>query len=639
MSAREFPVNTVPPVFIYQDQQRMIRAVHHPHYRSTIIGQPSEWDNVCIAFASDVHGGHITTLVLPAEEIFTTTPEISVPTTETMVAMLADAEGGNILPLDRGPNVVQVRSRRMIPVPHAYIRQFLFRALTPSQAWNQVGEQVLIDGRADDCEVLLNFLKAAAVSSFGGVRNEPHGPPAVAIRVPVQPTIGNEEFYTHLADKLRTVLPGSTMAPTPSEVLQQVVDSQNRLHQTLSNTAIANRRDRLLEREEALIPKSFSEVFPAFAAKIRKLCGAGNDDGALPEFWKAHAKEGGKKKYGFMLLQEGATTRARHPNSAGVHPIISANLYEQISKFSLGTSDLEDLRVGLSPFLMCPVGYERADQQRRLNEQYLMLSDGVAPSLADSNLILPAVYNIPSNVYQLVDFIGAYSVVLDVLLGVEHRLSKRFYKHHRFWVQQTSTVVNAMPPNAHGHIILGTLRFLQVNLMRYINEEMYTDAGDQGEDGYDGVVPLPDFASLESVILNRTFQVLPLMPASYQAQVAAQVQASQSVSNSSGNSNTPKAPRQAAAANDTSRSVQVSAPTNHVVTAWHERFDRGSKSILTLRTDGAGSLPKSSDGQHHLCLSYHFKGTCYNNCRSRSTHRQLNAAETTDFQAFVDKYL
>jgi hypothetical protein len=251
------------------------------------------------------------------------------------------------------------------------------------------------------------------------------------------------------------------------------------------------------------------------------------------------------------------------------------------------------------------------------------------------------VYNIPSSVYQLVDFIGAYSVILDVLLGVEHHLSKRFQKHHRFWVQQTSTIVNAMPHNAHGHIILGTLRFLQVNLMRYINKEMYTDVGDNGddEDSNNDVVALPDFAYLENVILNRTFQVLPMMPASYQAQVAAQVHASQPSPIISGNPNALKAPRSSAANSDANKSVQVSAPPNQVVAAWHKRFDKGNKSILTLRTDGAGTLPKSADGQHHLCLSYHVKGTCYNNCRSRSTHRQLNASETTDFQAFVDKCL
>jgi hypothetical protein len=65
-----------------------------------------------------------------------------------------------------------------------------------------------------------------------------------------------------------------------------------------------------------------------------------------------------KNSAGFAILQGLATTWANAVDSAQVLPIVLAALYEQLSKFCIGTDDTEDLQVGLSPFLMCPVGYQ-----------------------------------------------------------------------------------------------------------------------------------------------------------------------------------------------------------------------------------------------------------------------------------------
>jgi hypothetical protein len=85
----------------------------------------------------------------------------------------------------------------------------------------------------------------------------------------------------------------------------------------------------------------------------------------------------GKKSAGFGLLQEYVTARACEPDSANIQLIVSANLYKQLSKITIGSTDQEDLRSGLSPFLMCPVSYHKAAAQRELNAQYSLISEGV----------------------------------------------------------------------------------------------------------------------------------------------------------------------------------------------------------------------------------------------------------------------
>ena len=359
LSTVDFPADQVPAVFIFQDNHRNIRAVHHMHKITRPLGQPpGQWDNVCIGFSSDIHEGHITTLVLPTPELFTATPNTIVPTTATMQQRLTTAANGMLQQFDiNDADVEEVRSRRVIPVPHAYVMQFLYRSLTPSDAWQQIGMQIIADGREADCMVLLNFLRMTAVNERAQLRNDPDLLPRVAIVEDVAPPHGDGVFFAHLTRKLRTLLPAGTMAPTPNAVLQQVMHGQNMLRQTLQEAAIDNRAARLHEQEVAAAPKTVSEVFPAHAAKIRALCDAGNDDDLLPELWKQLARAGGKKTAGFNLFQELATARACDPTSARVHPIVSATLYEQISKFRIGTSDQEDLKIGLSPFLMCPTGY------------------------------------------------------------------------------------------------------------------------------------------------------------------------------------------------------------------------------------------------------------------------------------------
>lgn len=630
LSTTNFPTDRVPSVFIFQDNQRKIRSVHHMHLITPLIGQPAgEWNDVCIGFVSDMHNGHITTLRLP-NNMFTMSPPALVPTTATMQAQLAANHNDMIPPLDPGDDIEEIMSRRMIPVPHAYIQHFLFRTLTPPEAWNQVGLQIIADGRENDCQILLNFLRMTAVNTRGQLRNDPVLLPQIATIIDVHPPVGDANFYAHLTYKLRSLLPAGVMAPTPNAIIQQVVHGQNMIRQTLQEAAIETRAARLQEHETATAPKTFSEAFPANASKIRALCNAGNDDDMLPEFWKQLARVNGKKTIGFNLFQELVTARALEPDSAHVQPIVSAALYEQVSKFRIGSNDQEDLKSGVSPFLMCPIGYHRADAQRQLNDQYVMVNDGNAPTLADTRQILPATYNIPTNIYVLVDFIGSYSVIIDVLLGVDHPLATRLRQHHQYWDMHKSTVVNALMPEAHGIAVLHTLRYLQIECLSYFSAKMYSLPASA-----------PDFQFLERTIRNRTFGSLPPMPAEYYYSQAAQ---QQKTPPPSGAASSATAPTAAPTSNTRTRGertagAQVTAPTDATVPTWLERFSADKKSIQTLKLDGAGKLPKIRDGSSTICLSYHLRGQCFDNCGSKSTHRKLTAEEHATFQQFVDKHL
>ena len=200
LSTAMFPADQVPAVFAFQDNNRQIRTVHHIHKFTKPLGQPpGPWDNTCIGFASDIHEGHITSWILPVPELFTTTPATLVPTSATMQVHLAAAANGRLHPFDENDADVEVvQSRRFVPIPHAYIMQFLFRTLTPADAWNQIGLQIIADGREADCQVLLNFLRMATINELGQLRNDPDLLPVIALVEDVHPPNGDGVFYAHL---------------------------------------------------------------------------------------------------------------------------------------------------------------------------------------------------------------------------------------------------------------------------------------------------------------------------------------------------------------------------------------------------------------------------------------------------------
>jgi hypothetical protein len=421
---------------------------------------------------------------------------------------------------------------------------------------------------------------------------------------------------------LKAILPGGTAAPTPQAVLHQVMRGQTMLQQTLYNVAEGNQVDRQREQDTAHAPKTVSEAFPAHAAKIRQICNAGNEDENLPRYWTLWARESGKKSTGFRLLQALATERANDHESARVQSIVSATLFEQLANFQLGSIDLEDVKLGLSPFLMCPVGYRQASAQRTLNDQYMMVNDGTAPSLADTKAILPPTINVPDDIHQLVDFIGAYSVVMDVILGVAAPLSIRLREHHTFWDSQKSMVCNSMPQQSYCSLILGVMRYLQLAVLRYLNTLMYSTQA----------AALPNIDYLETTVDTRTYQTLPQMPAAFYP-------SSNTTPAKVAGGGTPATTTRGPIQEDRNRGIPVAAPANEVITAWANAYANAQKSLATLRLDGAGKLPMAAKGGYQLCLCYHLKGTCFHNCRNHSTHRRLNAAETTSFQAFVDQHL
>jgi hypothetical protein len=522
-----------------------------------------------------------------------------------------------------------ITTRGMIVVPHAYVPQMWCRSPTPEEAWLQVGERIREDGRTMQCKYFLNFLRVASCYRLPVDKKSESRPPETVRPRPLAMPRPDPPYMEHIHRRLQQHLPGLSQAVNPTAMTQQLMQSTTELREVMQLTAAAQAG----RGTEEPTPKAFSDLYVGVAASIRKLCGAGDDDAQLPPFWKMLALVKGKKNQALPQLNALLAQRAREPDSAQVFPIFPASLYEQVSAFSLGSLDLENITTGLTPFLMCPRGYSKAKGQEDINTQYIMMhGEGGAATLDDIRKLVTATYNVPDNLYQLLDFIGAYSVIIDVFVGKDEPLSRALYRHYVFWRQNLPQVISAIPnlPANHTRVCIGVLRSIQLTTVQYINNRMDVNLPDDGP---------PSYSFIEEAVLRRSLDVLPGLPDRY---LAAPTPRQAPAAAAAGGLPTPTAGTAPVATNlQATRTIgaQVVAPASEVVARLHERFAAGEKSIQTLRTTASKRHPKQANGTGKLCLSYHLRGICFDNCGSLGTHRKLIKSEEDALMAFLESEL
>lgn len=623
------PVDRVPSLFMYQDPNTTLRIIHHIHLVEPLFGQPDNpLTNMYLGLTGEVYHGIIQVVQVPTATFFAATGDIVVPTNDTLTAQIAAAADGMVGPYNQGdPDTFVINVRKAVPIPHAYIGLVAFRSFTPREAWQQLGLQIIQDGRAQDCATLLDFLRAATVRVRAGrnLRNPPNAPlepPGTTQPAILTPPVDGP-VVEHLHRKLLQYLPGMhapQAAHAAGEPQQQVAQVAMLV---MAEHREAMRADRLQEREadreEKAAEKSFSVVFPANALGLRRLCLAGNDDELLPEFWQFFASIKGKKGPGAAALADRVSRRAAEPDSAGVPPIIATNLYVNISSFALGASDPEIITQGVSPFLMCPDGSAKAEKTAILTHEYMLLQGETVPRLDDIRQLVPSNnYHIPEDFHTLADYLGAYSVIWDVLIGPEHPLAVSLRQHHRYWISNMRSILKAIPESKlRNVVIIGTLRHIQLYALRYVSKTMLYGPG---------TVPVPTFDLVVDSIEGRLFHHFPSLPPAY-TQPVTQTKTPVTTQTSS----TPRG-------NKTSgEGVQIVASAADLNKQLMDTFDASDKSIQELRR--IPKQPRAKGGTAHLCLSYHLKGVCFDICRKSKTHRPLDKQEVENMQAFLKLHL
>ena len=595
--------NDTPKVLLYLQPgpEPRIRMVHRVTRYTPALGLTTGWDGSVFAMASDVGpGNQITWVHFPATVAFTRTAYVRVPLVAHMVAAWTAAPAAQLLGpfADNAPSTEAVRTRFFSPVPKAYVPLVMGRdSWAPRELWEQLATVIIDDNRLPMCSPLLKWLRCASTHSFGA--DGAADTPAVTIASLVAP-VADAALQRRLWGWVTADLPGLTSRSGTANLA--MTDTLQALKAEFS----LQRVEAAAARAAAKLPKTLSEKFPEASGGLRLLCEVPTD-ADLPPFWLTFATLG--KKEGFFALGQALDARAEHSGSMGHAPMVTPALYERISNFTFGSRNVDDLTAGLSLFLMTSGLGADASAQRQQSTVYQMMYAGTAAPAVEQVLpLINSTPNMPTSMLGLQIALKNYSVLLDVLLGAQHRMSHDFRRFVHSWDRITLEVEASFGDQIRSWIPR-FMRYLQLSMVQYFNL-----AGSVGPDA-----PLPPLNQLIQHVQMRNWPALPPLPSGYLAEPPRPAQ--------------PTAPRPPPAPGGQPPPAPPATAGTPVTNLHQDRelvshFERGNLGLRSLTTHAsARPLPTADGSTTQLCLAHVFRGTCSSNCGRAATHRALSSTE------------
>jgi hypothetical protein len=609
--------NDTPKVYLYMPRgdTRRIKVVHRITRYSPALGVPTEWDNGVYAFGSDVSpGNQITTVVFPAATAFMRTAHTRIPTLAAMAdTWQAFPDVLCVGPFDEDdPFTEAARTRFLTPVPKAYIPLVMGKPQwTPRELWAALSSQIAVDGLNGPCAPLLKWIRVASTltPSNAGV-----APPAVVID-PLEVPLADEWLNRRVWSWVSSDLPA--LATRTGGAAAVMSDSLVAMTMEFSK----QREEAAAARIAAKAPKTMAEKYPEATDGLCRICEV-TTHLELPPFWAVFASC--NKKEGLFALQQALDLRGSQAGSAGQVPVASPVLFERISNFAFHSRNVDDLTSGLSPFLMCAGLGSEANAARNNASVYQMMYSGAAAPAIDQLLpLITAAPHMPSSMLGLLISLQGYSVLLDVLLGVTHRVSVDFRAFLLSWQSLMLDVEGSFGDQIRAWIPR-FLRFVQLAMIQYFNTSLVRGAN----------ASLPPLHQLIAHVEYRNWQALPPLPSNY-------VQTPPPPAVGGGAPVAPVAPVRPPAAPPP---APPPAPANTTVTNIQPdrqlmaRFERGNVTLRVLTSHAAASpLPTADGSTTQLCLSHALRGVCNSTCRRSSTHRALTSTERSALEALLTR--
>jgi len=611
-----------PKVFLYLTSlpSPVIKVAHRVSRYAPALGAPTDWDDSVFAFGSDVGPGNQVTLVnFPAGEAFGRTAHVRVPTMAGFTAAWSANEGADCVGpyQDNDPDTEMVRTRFFAPVPKEYASVVIRRGrFTPEELWTELGALILADNRGQMCAPLLKWIRIAG--TYSGPSEAPGDapmPPTNTV-VPLTAPLSDAQLQLRLWGWLTADLPAlAHRTGTTTGAMTATLDA-------MRAEFARQREDASAARVASKLPKTMSAKYPEASDGLRRLCEVASDED-LPPFWRTYATL--SKKEGIFALSQALDQRAANDGSAGHAPIATPALFERISQFSFGTRDVDNLTAGLSPFLVCTgLNQDAAHARDQAVIYQLVYAGSAAPTLDQLRQLVSSAPSMPATMLGLMVTFKGYSVLLDVILGVEHRLSVAFRSFVSTWEKVMLDVEVAFGGQI-GAVVPLFLRFVQLSCIQFFNAAVLLGT----------VASLPPLGQLITCVQYRNWQSLPPLPGHY-------FQPAPPAAPPGGGAPVLPAPSQQrrppGSPAGTPAGTQVSVTNVRPDRALMSRFERCNTALRTLTShESAVPLPMNEANTSQLCLSYCLRGSCFSGCQRTTTHRLLTSSEKATVDAWLTR--
>lgn len=568
---------------------------------------PSHWDGRGLTFMGDVLPGNFVSIGLFPDTAFDVVGPVTVPTIPQADASLAGNAGQDVLlPFANGAaNTENISVRHVVRVPHAYVPLVMQRNLSPRELWTQLGGAIRNDGREADCGIILQWIRAALCLQPDPLDGANFLAPVVSLGTAanvLQQLAADEDLQRYRWETLTSDLPAldpTRLAPTDQFVALLAAMRQERAAERAADAAA---------RAAASGPKMPSAVFPTTTSRWMRLTRTLNERDLPPLYHRwATATKGERRQVFADLVEERGN---EYDAATAVVPIVSKELYEIVlhGRFAPRPHEMDDLTLGLHPFTTGYFDDETGTEVRVRAQRFdTMMNGNAAPSLAEQDTFTTKEVPIPASVFGGGLQIKGCSVVLDVVLGNADPLAASYRAFcTRDWpsMEAILQLCATHDLDISSNVMPGILRWIQVHIGDYFQD--LQRGNNQPE--------LPNFRDLVRITQRRTFNLLPPLPFRYRVTTPASDGPTRGAAPVPAPAPAPALPGRGGA--------MVTNPS--INRTWKTAFDNARRRLVELRS----LAPVFANGAE-VCLSYHLRGTCYDNCARAGTHRALNQQERT----------
>jgi hypothetical protein len=412
----------VPTAFLLLHDGRLHVYLQIDKYHPSLGMPPSVWDDKMFAQKGELYRNQAIMVEWKSDYFHQLNQQVLVPAPATIDATIAGQPDVELLgPYAQGEAGTDlIKVRKTCFVPPKYVGMFLGTPLTPREAWERVRGQMVVDGNEVSCRALVKYLQAALT------RPAPNADPLLTLAEAPTAPVADAALMEH---RRRILIEDF---PELSEEVER--RQQDQIAISLGELVRDNQAAREEARQEKQREKSKGVEEMLGETGVQKLLRWSQVESSsdLQDIWMDLARA--KKAQQLGVLQWAIDKVKEDIGESELQFIVTPAILEMVKSLRLVMVTNNHVSTGLQPFLFPEEAVEGAMSSKALYEA--MYDGRNAPPLSDFAVVMQAKPGAPRAIYQARNQVRRVHILLVVLLGEEHRLTRSY---ERFYLRFTSS--------------------------------------------------------------------------------------------------------------------------------------------------------------------------------------------------------
>jgi hypothetical protein len=490
--------NAYPKVFVtVTSDPPMISCLLRPTRFTAPMGVVSPWGNGIFCLNGDISAhGHPSIVNWPADA-FTRCAVVRAPTAvEVNTLWMANPALESLGPFALGaPNTEEIQCRFVCPLPAKYAAIALQKRRSPREFWHDVIHAIEADGNTVSCAELLIWARMACTLR---TMPAPGADTTSNIAGELTAPVADGNLLDFASEWIRLDLPDRAPVANALGVQQQMLAHQQQLANLIANQQLAA----VVANQPKI--KTVAEAYPSFMGSILKYCNVDRED-QLPPLY--HRMANSKRQEQVAVVEHALSARGDAVGWAP--PVASPEVVQMIFKMQFTSMDLDALTSGLSLFLMVGTNDPQAGGVRDRQTVFTMVNgNAMAPSMDELSRLVDNAPKMAGDLVALLTILRAYSILLDIVLGINHVLAVAYRGFVRSWDQQAQQSINGHFNATEIPALMPLIqRRLQLETQYWLNQVPLMIGGN--------LPKLPDFDDILRDVALRHWNRFQAIPARY----------------------------------------------------------------------------------------------------------------------------